>query len=403
MRTEIIMNPALDKSLAYLVYGSLMMLALGLLTSITILALSHILMIIPALYFLLKADYRIFPKSSWALLALAFVVVISVVFNQDIMESGYKNIGKAKYFIFGFISIAPFVWFFTNHMTQKKISWLLYAFCLATTVATLSGLCGTFFGYNPLLMKSVVLGGRYGGIFGMVMNYAHNMSYFLIIIMGLILYYDEVKYLINKKFLVIVFIINLVGLYFSYTRGAWLGFLLGAPFFFFKNYKKKFILITLVLILTGVTSYFVAGNAMKRADNDQTRIIQWKAATYAFLERPVLGYGYLNFENKVIDIKKRYNLGNLTFASHAHNNFFEMLGATGALGFIAYVLWLGFWFKESFNRQDISAQIAIPLIITFIVGGLTQSTVSLGINLFFIMAAYAVVTSLAGLKKEACK
>lgn len=391
------MNPTLDKTLSCLIYGSLMILALGLVTSTSLLALSHILILIPMLYFLPKADYKSFPKSAWALLAMAIVIILSIVLNQDIAVKGYKPVSKTKYFITGFTSVAPLYWYFKNHMTEKKITWLLYAFCIATTVATISGLIAQATGMNPITMRAPEIA-RNSGLFGMVMNYAHNLSYFLVIILGLIIYRDEVKKYINIKFLIGVFVINLIGFYFSYTRGAWLGFTLGAPFFFLKNNKKNFLILGSVLIFIGMLSYFVAGKSMNRSDNDETRIIQWKAATYAFIERPILGYGYLNFENKVIDIKKRYNLGNLNFASHAHNNFFEMLGATGALGFISFILWLGFWFKESFNRNDIRARIALPLIVVFIVGGLTQSTISLGINLFFIMACYSVTAAM--LKRE---
>lgn len=392
------MNPTLEKTLCYMIYGSLLVLALGLLTSTTLLALSHILMLVPALYFLPKAHYRNFPKSAWALLAMTIVIILSVLVNQDVAVKGYKPILKAKYFLFGFLSIAPLSWYFKNHYDKRKFSWLLNVFCVATTIATVSGLFATWFGYNPLLMRSAVVGGRYGGVFGMVLNYAHNMSYFLIIITGLLLYRDEIKDLVNKKFLVVVFVVNLVGLYFSYTRGAWIAFLLGVPFFFFKNNKKVFVSIIFSGILVGAIAYVASGKAMKREDNDQTRIIQWKAATYAFKERPFFGYGYLNFEERVIDIKKRYDLGNLKFASHAHNNFFEMLGSTGAFGFIAFVLWVGLWFKEMLSRNDLISRIGVPFIWVYIISGLTQSTISLGINLFFVMSAYAVV--MANLKRE---
>jgi len=387
-------NSSLEKTLCFMIYSALMVLALGLLTSTTLLALSHILMIIPALYFLPKAEYKNFSKSAWVLLAMTVVIVLSVLFNQDIAGKGYKPILKAKYFLFGFISIAPLSWYFKYHYDEKKISWLLYAFCIATTIATLAGLGGTFFGYIPLVNKVVPVGGRNGGLFGMVMNYAHNMSYFLIIISGLILYKDEIKHLVNKKFLVAVFIINLVGLYFSYTRGAWLAFLLGVPFFFFKNNKKVFIMVVMCTILVGAAAYFASGKAVKRADSDQTRILQWKTAAYSFKERPFFGFGFFYFEERVIEIKSRYGLGNLNFASHAHNNFFEMLGSTGGLGLIAFVYWLGFWFREMLWRDDLVARVGVPFIWVFIVGGLTQSTISLGINLFFVMAVFANMVNL---------
>lgn len=392
------MNSSLNKTLTFLIFGSLMILAIGLVTSITVLSLYHILILIPALYFLPKANYKTIPTSAWPLMAMIICIILSIVVNQDIAIKGYKTILKAKYFLFGFISVAPFMWYFKNYLNDKKISCLLYSFCIATTIATVSGLIGYITGFNPLLFKEIqVL--RNSGLFGMIMNYAHNMSYFLIIITGLFIYREETKKYINIKFLIGVLIVNFVGLYFSYTRGAWLAVLAGIPFFYFKNHKKIFLGICFGLVLLGAAAYFLAGDKVVRPQSERERISQWMAATYAFKERPILGYGYLNFEPHSGEIKERYNLGSVNFVSHAHNNFLEMLGGTGILGFMAFVTWLFFWFKESLAKNSVIAKISVPFIIVFIVGGLTQSTISLGINLFFVMAAWSVSTAFEWSKK----
>ncbi len=119
------MNSALEKVLSFCVFMSLFFLAVGALTSISILSLSHVFMILPALYFIPKANYKNYPKSAWALLAFAIVLVLSVVVNQDIIANGYKNISKTKYFFIGFLSIAPLSWYFRKHLTEKKLSVLL--------------------------------------------------------------------------------------------------------------------------------------------------------------------------------------------------------------------------------------------------------------------------------------
>lgn len=384
-------HESLINFLSHLIFGSIMILALGVLTSTTLLALYHILMIIPALYFLPKASYKKFPNSAWTLLAMAVIIILSVLFNQDIAVKGYAPITKSKYFIFGFISLAPLSWYFQNRATEKKISILLYGFCIATTVATFGGLCGLLAGYNPILMKAMA-DNRNGGVFGMIMNYAHNICYFQIIITGLVIYREEAKKYINKNFLYLVFLINLIGLYTTYTRGAWLGFLVAVPFYFFRQNKKIFVGAIAGILIVGTIMYFLAGSSMYRKDNDASRLGQWQAAIAAFKERPILGYGYLNFEEHSSIIKHRYNLLAPDFKGHAHNNFFEMLGSTGALGFISFVLWLGFWFKEMYLRTDLLSRIGLPFIVTFIVSGLTQSTISLGINLFFIFGAYALTS-----------
>jgi O-antigen ligase len=385
----IIMNKSLEKTLCFMIYGSLMVLALGLVTSISILALSHILMAVPLIYFINKADYKAFPKSAWALLAMAIIIISSIIFNQDIAVKGYAPLSKTKYFLISFFSIAPLVWYFKNHFNEKKISKLLYAFCIATTFATLVGIFSRYWEFNPITWR-VISPVRNAGLFGMVMNYAHNLAYFQIIITGLVIYRERVKNYINLNFLYAVLIINLVGLYLTYTRGAWLGYLIAVPFFLFKKNKKYFAMIIFATLLIGSIAYKVAGDSVIRPKSESERISQWQAAFMAFKERPILGYGYLNFEQHSRDLKVRYDLPEKDFGGHAHSNLFEMLGTTGSLGFIAFLLWIIFWFKEMYDRQDVVALITIPFIIVFFVGGLTQSTISLGINLFFFMSVYSI-------------
>jgi hypothetical protein len=228
-----------------------MVLALGLLTSPTILALSHIFIAVPALYFIPKTKYKKMSASFWALLVLIIILALSVVVNLSIAGNGVKPLFKLKYFLFGVGAIAPFTWWFNKFSTDKKLSQLIYVFGIATCIATLAGLAGTWFGFNPVLFKKVEIGSRYGGLFGMVMNYAHNMSFFLIIATGLVIYRERLKHLVTTHFLVVTLIINLVGFYFCYTRGAWLAYLAGLPFFLFNKNKKVFCAAVVLVVALG--------------------------------------------------------------------------------------------------------------------------------------------------------
>lgn len=382
-------NLSLQKPLNFTVYGTLLVLALALVTSTSLLSLTHMLIIFPALYFLPKVNYKNFSKSSWILLGMTFVIILSVFFNQDIATRGLKPILKSKYFIFGFISIAPIAWWAKNYLTNKKISFLLYTFCVATTVATIAGIIGMKTGYNYVSMRIVNLD-RNAGLSGMVLNYAHNLAFFQVIIFGLFLFKNKTKEYINSNFILIVFILNLLGIYMSYTRGAMLALVVGTPFYFFKKNKTRFILIATLLVALAFGVYAVSGKSILRPSSDRERISQWRAALMAFKERPILGYGYLNFENYSVQIKKRYNLGELQFGGHAHNNFLEMLASTGIFGFLCYTAWLITWFVEMYKRDDMIANISLPFIVVFMISGLTQSTISLGVNLFFVMGVYSI-------------
>ena len=374
---------------SHLIYASLIALAIGLMTSVSVLALSHIFIAIPCLYYLSKVDYKRFSKSSIALLLLAIVIVLSVLVNQDVAVLGFKPISKSKYFFFGFLMIAPFTFYFKNHFNNKKIKILLYLFCISSLIATISGYIGMKTGYNFLLRRGVALD-RNAGLTGHVLNYAHNLASFQIIIFGLILYHQQIKEFISKKFLIIVFIINLFGIYTSYTRGALLALMLALPFYFFKKNKKNFLIACAAIGFIGLSVVFVAGNTIIRPGSDNERVSQWQAAAKAFEERPILGYGFLNFEQNSLQIKKRYSLPEPNYPGHAHNNFMEILATTGIVGFICFIAWIGFWLKEMYLRDDIIAKVSFVFIIVFLASGMTQSTISLGVNLFFIMAVYAL-------------
>ena len=384
-----------DKKLSWLIYASLMSLALGLFTSMTFLALTHIFIALPCFYFLSKTNFKKWPASGWLLLGLIFAIILSVLFNQDISTRGYAPLTKSKYYLLALLSIVPFQYYFQELKAKgeveftKKIHWLLMALLITTTAASLSGMIGIYTGFNPILWKATSAL-RNGGLAGMLLNYAHNLAMFLIILIGLILNKEQIKKYINIYLIYAVLVINIVGLYTTYARGTLLAFIVGIPFYFLIKEKKKFLIAIISLFLLGITLFKFAGPLMIRPQSDIERLSQWKTAWVGFKERPILGLGYLNFEQVCPSLKIKYDIEAKNFCGHAHSNYFEMLASTGLIGFIFFILWQGFWFIEMYKRDDLIAKIAVPFIIVFIVGGLTQATFTLGANLFFIMPFYAL-------------
>lgn len=380
------------KKIHWLTYASLISLALGLFTSITFSALHHIFLIIPCIYFLNKTDFRSWPKSAWALLVLIVIIFLSVVVNSDKMVEGYFPLTRTKYYLFGLLSIAPISSYFETLNKEErtiKISQLLYAFLIATTLAGMSGMSGVFFGFNFLKFK-FGFSERNGGLAGMLMNYAHNLAFFHIFITGLVLYKNEINKYLNLNFLYGVWIINTFALFTTYTRGAWLAYVVATPFFFVKKNVKSFIVTALFFFLVGTGAYLIAGKAVKRPGSDAERLSQWKTAWVGFKENPVFGLGFMNFEKQCHRIKDTYNIEEKKFCGHAHNNYLEMLASTGILGGIFFIAWQLFWFREMFEQGSLVHKISLPMLVVLVVGGITQATFSLGANLFLIMPWYAI-------------
>jgi O-antigen ligase len=349
----------------------------------------HVLITVPSFYFLKKTNFKLLPKSAWALSGLCLVIILSILFNFSIMHNGLKPILKVKYFLFGFLMITPLSWYFKNYMSEKKMTYLLYVFFLSSILAGVAGTIGRYSGFNPISMSKVNLD-RNAGLFGMVLNYAHNLAFFQIILLGLIISKNELLKYVNKYFMYAVFIINLYFLYTTYTRGALLAFIIALPFYLFKKHKKYFLITIVFVFLSGLTVYKLSGKNLERSGSDSERLGQWKTAWAGFKERPIIGYGYLNFEHHCQEIKVRNNIGPANYCGHAHNNELEILATTGVVGFVFYLSWIMLWFIEMYKRSDLISNIGLPFIIAFLVGGFTQSTIGLGVNLFFIMGAYSI-------------
>lgn len=382
-----------------LTFSSLVILALFVFMSIAVTALSHILIILPCLYFAYDAyktgDF-LDSTSSKFLAGLIIVSILSVVFNTDIIDKPWKNIFKLKYFLIGLLSVYAYRKVATNFLTKKKINFLLVAFLISVTLASVSGYIGFLTGFNPLKFSPACHPERVCGMFGNLMTYAHGMAFFLSLLVTSLAFQKKIKEFISPKILWIVLPLNLLAFYFALTRGAMLGFLVSLPFILFYSSKKLFIPLLLCgSVFLGLIMYVVlTGTVLDgyrfNSSNHNDRLAQYHVGASMIKERPVLGVGFRNFEAQTLRIKKKYNLTKSKFSGHAHNNFLEFLGGTGILGFLMYLGFILFWFIEMARRKDIIARLTLTFLACFIVSGMFQSSIIDGENTFFIMALYAI-------------
>ena len=181
----------------------------------------------------------------------------------------------------------------------------------------------------------------------------------------LVLMKDKKSDLLAKGFLLLCFTIILIGLYFSYTRAAWLSVVAGSFILMLVYFRIKLTYI-LSLVSVGVLILFFKYDAIQmelaRNKQDHTteafdqriksaanvttdasnleRINRWSCAIEMFKERPFFGFGpgtfafeYARFqepENKTIISTNFGNLGN------AHSEYLGALSETGIIGFILF-------------------------------------------------------------------
>ncbi|MDD0852502.1 O-antigen ligase family protein [Halobacteriovorax sp. GB3] len=375
-----------------LTYASLFVLAAGIFTSVSFSALSHIFIIIPGFYFAIKfykeKPFKL-PRSFWFLGAMCIAIVASVLMNTDSIERPFKNISKIKYFLLPMLGVFAYFYTFKNWMTAKREKVLFNTFLLATTVATISGIIGLYSGFNPIKMKDACHATRACGLYGMYMTYGYGISLFMVLMTGIVLYKDRFTKYINVNLIYLVWAINFIGLILSYARGAWIGFLVALPFFFFKKNRKIFISVIAGVVLVSGLSFLspkVREMFFKREGSNTQRIAFYKAAVAAFSEKPVFGFGYRNFEPNVIEIKKRHNIEWPNVDGHAHNNYLEHLASTGSVGVVVMLLFLSFWLFEAY----LTSVLIFPFVISFLTSGMVQYTFGDGENLFLIMGLWAL-------------
>ena len=389
-------------------YVSLIILAIGTFTSVSLSALSHILIIPPLFYFMFQAPvhYQLVIKSKtlFGLAMVALAIICSILFNLHTFPQAFHNITKVKYFLLPLLALPAYRSMAREFMTTKRLKILIYLLLVATTIASLSGLIGLWSGFNPLKMKPACHATRACGLYGMYMTYGYGISLFMVFMTGVALAWrksEKLQSLIPLWLLSFTIAVNGLGLVLSYARGAWLGYVLAVPFFFFKEHKKRFLAISAGLAVILGASVFAVPKVhemfFNRAGSNQERLSFFEAAFEGFKERPVFGWGYRNFEPNVKDIKARHNIAYPEFGSHAHNNYLEHLASTGLVGFIAVVFFSLAWILESYQI----APLFFPLALSFFISGQVQYTFGDGENLFLLMGLLMIPYVRDCLKLEA--
>ena len=136
----------------------------------------------------------------------------------------------------------------------------------------------------------------------------------------------------------IVFFIGLTGLFFTYARGAWLGFIAALIWLIGSHLKNRLVVIlTIILIIFGIGVFIIEPNLANRigsifsltAVTNAQRLVIWKTSLRIFATSPVSGLGFGMFPRYF----QKFNHNPLiSAANHAHNNLLNILVEFGLIG-----------------------------------------------------------------------
>ena len=370
MPTEI-----LDKKYKF-IYAGLIFLALGLMTSPTIVAGYHIFIIIPALLIFWKEKKNIkLSSSSYALLIFTVWGLISAFYNLDTLVKPSKSFQELKYYLFAVLCIYPLKFFFEKGM-KRHSKLILNILCVTIIIAFFVGISKAWFKFDPVKMSFGDFHERSGG-FVNYMRYGYGSALLFILGLGMTFNRDKLKDIITPKLFYPALVLCLLAVGTSQCRGALLGILVSLPFLLFR-YKRK-ISLTLVglgLIFAGIIIYFsfISQTTKYRFLNvnqssNSVRMSQWKTATKVIQEKPILGLGPDQFSYFVKAYKEKYKIEYDYYASHAHNIFLEHAANYGLVGLGILIVFFIMWFKEMITLKNDFGWCIASYIIAFLFAG----------------------------------
>jgi len=224
--------------------------------------------------------------------------------------------------------------------------------------------------------------------------------------------------LINKKSLIkysslFLLILLFLNLFWTKSRGAWLGCLgmmifMGILFFWQQN-KKKIIfpvaLLLIIILLLFLAPHFniqkdklainpflarlVSLTDLKEAG--QYRLMHWQASADLIKDKPILGYGLgsqrFNFPKYYQPLFAIYEKPNI-YLDYAHNDILDTILASGFLGFFAYLFLIGYIFGLSFRyffKKNIPSDHSFQFLVFLILSGIFGYLLSLQFS-FHVMS-----------------
>lgn len=280
---------------------------------------------------------------SMGLLSVAFIVSAAV--NWGHIPTEY--IKKHSVFIKEVFSlITPFIWFLvvrSASISRKKILILITSFSTAVWVATIIQLVFNPLPYSPTSVNRLS--------FYYNPNFTSGLIAFsCIALLWMILIYKNIYF---RGLLTVMFVVNTIGLYLTFSRGAWLGLFLSLlllfMFHFIFQFNKRTLLISAVILCVLVSSFFlmtklssqdITATIMHSADNDISngRAEIWNTALRIAHISPCFGVGPKMFKSYYLKTSPLASIPGTLIQIHAHNNFLQLLAEMGLFGLISFIL-----------------------------------------------------------------
>jgi hypothetical protein len=203
----------------------------------------------------------------------------------------------------------------------------------------------------PSIWHSPLLGDRVIGSFRQPVAYAYVMIFFMVL-----LFYDAMSREKGplRKWEILAFVLGMVCLLLTYTRGAWLAGILSLAALLYL-YPKPIaasitVLFCLVLVLPRDALEKEIDHAYERLfnkDTAQSRIVLANAGKNMFLAKPIFGWGYGDYDRYDYTFMERVNEFSPSEwdvrEGTSHSTYLTTLAETGIVGLFLYTFPIFWW------------------------------------------------------------
>ncbi|MBL7058803.1 O-antigen ligase family protein [Patescibacteria group bacterium] len=358
---------------------------------------------------------------------ITFILIISIFLSSSL--SIYSDISYWGSYLReqGLYSYLLYVIFFFllifNIKSNKHVNYILFFIAISTTLVSIIGLAeylGFVRGYFNFRIASTL-------------GQPNFLGHYLVISFPILVYLLRFfRFRYSKSFFSLIIVVQLVALFFTQSRAAWLSFVclivvflllnlfLNSKFnfkdiFVFNKISLKVIFIALLIIGVVFLSFPLLKSGVKYFSDSSSgsvkvRLISWEAAVQelrkATTSRVLFGFGPDSIANI---FAKHYRSENAiyekvnTYPSRAHNVILDTLLQFGVVGFIAFSLFYYFIVRRTLNILRSSSMsssyfwlviaLLLSLLANFINNLFSFSLVVTSVYVYLFLALLFVVSS----------
>ncbi len=341
-----------------------------------------VLIFITAFFYLLKLIrgkrvFRLEVVDAFVVL-FGFIIMFSNIFSAG-REEGTKSVLVTCTLLVGYFLLVNLM------RTEKWIKRCIYAMVGSAAFVSVIGI-GEFILGTKSSDSTWLDASLFSDIKLRVVSLFENpnvLSVFLVIIFPLALALRIISTKNNEKLLsTLICALIILCTVLTWSRGAWLGLLIGAVIFFIMYSKKTIRFFGLLLLLIPFSPMLIPSSVLNRflsitnlADSSISyRLYTWKG-TISMIGKYLwggIGFGNEAFQN----VYPHYAYAGMETAQHSHSLFLQILAGTGIVGLIVFAIVMLLSFQKCFeyikSPENKQSRVFVSAVISALVSALVM-------------------------------